>query len=378
MKWQHLVPREYQKKMNDFSHGGNLIYARKKYKMGGDRIIDFSANINPLGLPTGIKRLLCRNISNIVNYPDPASTLLVEAISDKHKIKKENIITGNGSNELIYLLLRSLSPEKVTIPIPSYSEYERASLAAGAGCRFLDIIENGKIVFNLKNIVKRINGSSEVFFLCNPHNPTGNLFNREDILYLLDECRDSGIIIVVDEAFMPFTLNEEDNSVADLAGSHKNIIVLRSMTKIYAIPGLRLGYLLGNKILISKMRSKQPNWQVNSLAQDIGPYLLRDNRYLSKSKVLVSKLKDQFYRELKKFDWIDPYYPLVNFILCKLKGSATDSKELGDYLVKNHSILIRDCSNFRGLDHSYIRLAVKSRKENLKLIKCLKKFDRGL
>ncbi len=364
--------------MNDFSHGGNLIYARKKYKMGGNRIIDFSANINPLGLPTGIKRLLCRNISNIVNYPDPASTLLVEAISDKHKIKKENIITGNGSNELIYLLLGALSPEKVTIPIPSYSEYERASLAVGAGCRFLDIIEDGKIVFDLKNIIKRINGSSEVFFLCNPHNPTGKLWSKEELEYLINKCQKTDSIILVDEAFMSFVPDEEKYSVVNLVCSYNNLVVLKSMTKIYAIPGLRLGYLLGSSQLISDMRIKQSNWQVNSLAQDIGPYLLRDNRYLSKSKALVSRLKDQFYRELKKFDWIDPYYPSVNFILCKLKSSVTDSKRLGDYLVKNHSMLIRDCSNFRGLDHSYIRLAVKSRKENLKLIECLKKFDRGL
>jgi len=329
-------------------------------------------------LPPGIKRLIFRKINNIINYPDQDNKLLAGALSDKHNIDTDNIIIGNGSNELIYLLLNSLSPQKVIIPAPSYSEYERASLAVGASCVFLNILTGGKIDFDLKNISNDLDGTSGLIFICNPHNPTGKLWSREELEYLINECQKTDTIILVDEAFTAFIPDEEKYSVAELLRSYGNLAVLKSMTKIYAIPGLRLGYLLGSKVLISRMRSKQPNWQVNSLSQDIGPYLLRDNGYLSKSKVLVSRLKNQFYHELKEFEWIDPYYPSVNFILCRIEDTVTDSKRLGEYLVKNHSILIRDCSNFRGLDSSYIRLAVKSDKENLKLIKCLKEFDRGL
>jgi len=364
--------------MNKFSHGGNLRDAQDKYGIRRKGIIDFSANINPSGLPPGIKRLISRNINNIMNYPDQDNKLLVGALSDKYRIDADNIIIGNGSNELIYLLLNSFSPKKVIIPAPSYSEYERASLAAGAPCIFPNILTGGKIDFDLKNISKDLDGASGLIFICNPHNPTGKLWSREELEYLINECQKTDTIILVDEAFTAFIPDEGKYSAVELLRSYSNLAVLKSMTKIYAIPGLRLGYLLGSKVLISKMRSKQPNWQVNSLAQDIGPYLLRDNGYLSKSKALVSRLKDQLYNGLKKFEWIDPYYPSVNFILCRLKDHATDSKRLGEYLVKNHSILIRDCSNFRGLDHSYVRLAVKSEKENLKLIKCLKEFDRGL
>ncbi|MCD4669953.1 MAG: threonine-phosphate decarboxylase CobD [Actinomycetia bacterium] len=364
--------------MNKFSHGGNLRDAQDKYGIRRRGIIDFSANINPSGLPPGIKGLIYRSINNIINYPDQDNKLLAGALSDKHRIDTDNIIIGNGSNELIYLLLNSLSPKKVIIPAPSYSEYERAALAAGASCIFPNILNGGKIDFDLKDISKDLDGTSGLIFICNPHNPTGKLWSREELEYLINKCRKTSTIILVDEAFTAFIPDEGKYSVVELLRSYSNLVVLKSMTKIYAIPGLRLGYLMSNKALISKMRSRQPNWQVNSLVQDIGPYLLRDNGYLSKSKVLVSRLKDQFYNGLKKFEWIDPYYPSVNFILCRLKEHATDSKRLGEYLIKNHSILIRDCSNFRGLDTSYIRLAVKSRKENLKLIKCLKEFDRGL
>ena len=364
--------------MNKFSHGGNLRDAQNKYGIRRKKIIDFSANINPSGLPPGIKRLIFRKINNIINYPDQDNRLLTGALSDKYSINTDNIIIGNGSNELIYLLLNSLSPQKVIIPAPSYSEYERASLAVGASCIFLNILTGGKIDFDLKNISKDLDGTFKLIFICNPHNPTGKLWSREELEYIIKECQKTNTIVLVDEAFMAFIPDEEKYSAVELLRSYSNLAVLKSMTKIYAIPGLRLGYLLGSKVLISKMRSKQPNWQINSLAQDISPHLLRDNGYLSKSKVLVSRLKDQFYHELKEFEWIDPYYPSVNFILCRLKDTAIDSNRLGEYLVKNHSILIRDCSNFRGLDSSYIRLAVKSRKENLKLIKCLKEFDRGL
>jgi len=364
--------------MNNSSHGGNLREAQDKYEIHGKRIIDFSANINPLGLSLGLKRLIFYSINNIINYPDPSNKLLTSALSEKLNVGIENIIIGNGSNELIYLFLNFFHPKKVIIPIPTYSEFERASLASGASCVFPALFSGEKDGIDLRNIINCLNKTFGILFICNPNNPTGNLLSKEELKNLIDKCRKTNTMVLVDEAFMSFVPDEERYSAVNLVKSYSNLMVLKSMTKIYAIPGLRLGYLLGNKSLISKMRSKQPNWQVNSLAQDIGPYLLRDDKYLLRSKNLMSELKHLFYTELNKFDWIHPYYPSVNFILCKLKSSVTDSENLSDYLAKEHGILIRNCSNFRGLDNSYIRLAVKSRKENMKLIKCLKEFNRRL
>ncbi|HAJ94694.1 MAG TPA: threonine-phosphate decarboxylase, partial [Actinobacteria bacterium] len=230
--------------MDDFSHGGNLKSAQDKYGIRRKRIIDFSANINPLGLPPGIKKLISRNINNIINYPDQDNTLLIRALSDKHRIDTDKIIIGNGSNELIYLLLNSLSPKKVIIPAPSYSEYERAALAAGASCIFPGILTDGKIDFDLKDL----NGTFGLIFICNPHNPTGKLWRREELECLINKCRKADIIILVDEAFTAFVPDEEKYSVIDLLRSYSNLAVLRSMTKIYAVPGLRLGYLLGSKV----------------------------------------------------------------------------------------------------------------------------------
>jgi len=364
--------------MNDFYHGGNLREAQDKYGICKKKIIDFSASINPSGMPSGIRRLISRNICNIVNYPDPYNKSLVEALSEKHNISMDDILIGNGSNELIYLIINSLSPKKVLIPVPSYGEYERASLAADSCCVFSNLLNDDKFYSDLQNIINDLDESIGLIFICNPHNPTGSLWNKRELENLINECRKTDTIVLVDEAFMAFVQDEEEYSAVNLLGSNSNLIVLRSMTKIFAIPGLRLGYLLGNKALVSRMRSKQPNWQVNSLVQNIGPHLLGDNRYLLKSKDIVSKLKDHFYQELNKFDWINPQYPSVNFIFCKLKGSVTDSKKLSEHLIKKHKILIRDCSNFRGLDKSFIRIAVKSSKENLNLIRCLKEFEKGL
>ena len=364
--------------MNDFYHGGNLREAQDKYGIYGKKIIDFSASINPLGLPTGVKRLIIKNINSILNYPDSYNRLLVSVLSEKHKISKENILIGNGSNELIYLLINSLLPKKVLIPSPSFSEYKKASLAAGSDCLFSDLLDGGKNEFSLKNILNYLDKSIGLIFISNPHNPIGNLWSKEELKYLIERCQRTNTIILIDEAFMPFVTDEKKYSVVDLIKSNDNLFVLRSMTKIYAIPGLRLGYLLGHRGIISRMISKQPNWQINSIAQSIGPLLLRDDKYLAKSKFIVSKLKDIFYFQLKEFKWIEPFYPSVNYIFCRLKNSLISSKELRDYLIRNHNILIRDCSNFRGLDQNFIRVAVKNSRENLKLIKCLKNFTKEL
>ena len=364
--------------MNDFYHGGNLREAQDKYGIYGKKIIDFSASINPLGLPPGIKKLIIKNIDSILNYPDSDNKLLASVLSENHNVGMENILIGNGSNELIYILMNSFLSKKVLIPVPSYGEYERASLAAGHNCLFSNLLNSSKEEFNLKNILNDLDETIGLVFICNPHNPIGNLWSKEDLEYLINKCRKTNTTILIDEAFMPFILEEERYSVVDLIKFNSNLVILRSMTKIYAIPGLRLGYLLGNKALISRMRSKQSNWQVNSIAQNVGPHLLRNDKYLVKSRFIVSKLKDLLYSQLNEFDWIEPYYPSANFIFCKLKNSLTNSKELHDYLIMKHNILIRDCSNFRGLNQSFIRVAVKNSEENLKLIKCLKIFTKGL
>lgn len=162
------------------------------------------------------------------------------------------------------------------------------------------------------------------------------------------------------------------------AANGNNFAVLRSLTKIFAIPGLRLGYLAGNKELVKKLSERQSTWSVNNIAQLVGSKLLENYDFIIKSKEYIFREREVFFGELENIIWLEPFKPSANFIFCKIKDHKITSGKLSNYLAKNFRILIRDCSNFRGLDNSFIRLAVKTREENKRLLNCLNKYYKTL
>jgi len=334
-------------------HGGNIFAYAKKYQVELDRIIDFSANINPLGFPDYIKELIIKNINFIKNYPDLETTDLKKAISSYHEVESKNIIVTNGSCELIYLLSRLLSNQIVQIPSPTFTEYERAFKNR------VRLIENfslsmDKVIDNLKGV--------EVVFLCNPNNPTGGLWPKEEILRLAKQ-----VMVIVDEAFMDFVENKE--SVVREATTSHNLFVIRSLTKFFALPGLRIGYGLGTQKMIKAIEAIQPPWSVNSLAQVVAPHLLQDKNFINKTIELIKKEREFLFNNLNQISYLQPYPSFANFILVKLNG--VNSTALTNTLGKQ-GILIRDCKDFTFLDDSFIRVAVKTGVENLKLIKELR------
>ena len=327
------------------AHGGNTW----RYK----KIIDFSANINPLGTPVQLKELS----ELIEHYPEPDSSSLKKLLAKIHSLRPENITIGNGSIELIYLLPRVLPIKKVMIPIPSFSEYEFASLA----CGFKPVFAKQDI----ETLKKKVTNNSLVF-LCNPNNPTGKLFESSQIEGLLSVCQKKSSYLVIDEAFIDFTLKAD--SFIRRAGHLSNLIVLRSLTKIYALAGLRIGYAVASKGMISRLSSCQYPWNVNSFALAAAKKALGDKAYLKKTRTLIKKEKKYLWDNLRLIKGIEVFESEANYFLCKLKtGTAASLKK--KLLKKN--ILIRDCSNFRGLDKTYFRVAVRKRSENKKLYDCL-------
>ncbi len=211
-----------------------------------------------------------------------------------------------------------------------------------------------------------------MIFLCNPNNPTGVVISKEEILELLDYCKMTKTIVAIDEAFIDFVQNGEDLSLVQETGSNKNLLVLRSLTKFYAIPGLRLGYLAGHKNLIKKLHLFQNPWNVNTFAQIVIKEILEDKYYFKKTQEFILNEKVYLFNNISKIDGIKTYYPNANFLLCKLENTKIKNVGELDERLKEEGILIRGCENFRGLNDKYFRVAVKKRSENNKLINALK------
>lgn len=342
----------------NFFHGGNIYEIMRRYKRD---VIDFSASINPLGLSSRAKKELAKNHSRILHYPDPEARDLVGRIARYWKIKEENILLGNGSSELIYLLLSALKPKSVAIPVPAFSEYERAAKSAGAKIYFLKLKEGEKFAFDVAD-----SNNADTLFICNPNNPTGNLLLREQKIGNLPWRR-----IVVDEAFMDFLPDEKRHSFLWKAAKSRKIIVLRTFTKFFALPGLRIGYLVAHADLIRDLKRVCAPWNTNALAQLLAYALLGDRAYITKTRELIEKERGFLFDEIAKIGGLKPYPSVTNFLLIRIKDKDITSSVLTRRLIRK-GILIRDCANFRGLGSKFVRIAIRLHKENLRLVSAMR------
>jgi len=348
-------------------HGGNLERAMEKYGISSEKIIDFSANINPLGFSPETREAIIKNLDRLSHYPDPECKEAKKEISGYFKIAYENIILGNGSTELIYLIVQTLKPKKALIPVPAFCEYERALNNNNVSINFYKLKEKQEFLVSIDEITPRLAGI-DLVFLCNPNNPTGTFLPKKEILNLVKEVQKRKIFLVLDEAFID--LYEEESLVKEVK-NYDHLIVLHSLTKFYGLPGLRIGFGVSSPKLIKKLETQKITWSVNSLAQIAVRGMLRDEKFISKSKFFLFEEKEFFYQELSNIEGLKVHKPSANFIFIKLLGNIS-SKILQNKLAKE-GMLIRDCSNFRGLEKGkFIRVAVRTRKENIKLLKELK------
>ncbi len=354
------------------NHGGNIYNAAKLYGMKKEDILDYSANINPLGLPPGLKGLLVGEIDNLVNYPDPWCSTLRERIAEYVDITTDSVIVGNGASEVILLLLEMLKPKKVLIPAPSFSEYARAAYRSGIGVEYLPMKEENGFMPDLPEIKKRLdNCSCDAVFICNPNNPTSVLLNISELTSLVEFASVKGANIIIDEAFIELTPGGNSNSMVRAVKEYPNLFIVRAFTKLFAIPGLRLGYGIGNSRLVKGMWETKLPWSVNSFACSMGELLSGEKEYLMETARWIEVELKWFYNELSAIPGLKVFEPSTNFVLVKLEGFSLDSGELCEKMAKR-GILLRDASNFAFLDKRFFRAAVKDRQNNLRFLKVLK------
>ncbi|WP_242656424.1 threonine-phosphate decarboxylase CobD [Ruminiclostridium hungatei] len=347
-------------------HGGDIY---SKYDIGHNRrLIDFSANINPLGLPEGVKKAIFENIGQFSNYPDPVCRELAEKIALHENVPQDYIICGNGAADIIYRIAGALKPGNTLVTAPSFSEYEEAVRLEGGGIKYHYLSEARNFLVG-RDILKALTPDIRLVFLCNPNNPTGKLTEKETVLELAGRCRDNNCTLVVDECFMDFLDDPHKYSVSDCLESFENVIVLKAFTKIYAMAGIRLGYALCScKELLERLKISGQPWGVSAVAQICGVAALDEHAYISRTKKLVRRNREYLLQELDKLGY-KVFDSAANYILFK-----TENRNLHKELLK-YGILARSCNNYAGLDEKYIRVAVKLEQDNQYLIGCLQELE---
>ena len=352
--------------MKPFEHGGNVYSAGVRNL----EVVDFSANINPLGLSDSIKKSIIDNMESLVHYPDPAGTLLKQAISVHYGVDADRLILGNGAVELMYIYFHCRSPKNVLIPVPSFSEYERAAMAADCHIERLYMAKEQNFTL-VRTALMELLPKADAVVMGNPNNPTGELITRDDLETIIAAAAKSGTDVLVDESFLDFLPSDKDHTVMDLVGKYPNLLVLRSMTKFFAIPGLRLGFGVANSELMGKMEPGRDPWNVNLLAQMAGVAALKDKTYQMDSRQIISGCIDYLHRTLSSIEGLRVYKPSVNFILVSVEGTGMTNTEfvkaMGD-----KGILVRDCCNYPGMDDYHVRFAVRLMDENKRLVTAIR------
>ena len=353
--------------MKDLGHGANVDNMAKKFGKNENDIIDFSSNVNP-HIISDLGKYVLEGLEKSRSYPDINYTNLRNNISDYIKVDSELIIPGNGATEIIYLLMKSIK-RRLAILNPTFSEYGR-----GAKLNNLEIIdfhlkEENNFSIDLDEIQKNMD-KFDSLFVCNPNNPNGKV---KDLNELLDLMIENDKLLIVDETFMEFVGEEEKYSLINKIEQTPNLFILKAVTKFFGMPGLRLGYGgTSNKQIIKNIYEYKEPWTINSFAENLSNYLFKDKEYINGSKDYYINERKFMLEELRKISRLKVYDTDTNFVLIKLDDDEANSLKLE--LFEKYNILIRDASNFIGLDKSYIRVAIKSHNDNKVLIESLRKI----
>ena len=353
--------------MKDLGHGANVDNMAKKFGKNENDIIDFSSNVNP-HIISDLGKYVLEGLEKSRSYPDINYTNLRNNISDYIKVDSELIIPGNGATEIIYLLMKSIK-RRLAILNPTFSEYGR-----GAKLNNLEIIdfhlkEENIFSIDLDEIQKNMD-KFDSLFVCNPNNPNGKV---KDLNELLDLMIENDKLLIVDETFMEFVGEEEKYSLINKIEQTPNLFILKAVTKFFGMPGLRLGYgVTSNKQIIKNIYEYKEPWTINSFAENLSNYLFKDKEYINGSKDYYINERKFMLEELRKISRLIVNDTDTNFVLIKLDDDVANSLKLE--LFEKNNILIRDASNFIGLDKSYIRVAIKSHNDNKVLIESLRKI----
>lgn len=343
-------------------HGGNLDWAANQISCPASSIIDFSASINPLGPPQSAITAIQEALNTLNRYPDPNYTKLRQALAKWHQLPPEWVLPGNGAAELLTWAGRQLAQQTITyVLIPAFRDYWRTLQGFGAN------IQTRSYSWNDPNpivSIKKIYGKNAGIIINNPHNPTGKLLRRDTLVPLLKEFS----LVVVDEAFMDFVPLAQQQSLIPLVSEYPNLIILRSLTKFYSLPGLRFGYAIAHPDRLQQWQAWRDPWSVNCLAAAAAMAVIRDTQFEQQTREWLLSAKNDLFKGLSIIEGLTPITSSVNFLLVK---TTIPSSQLQTQLLQQSRILIRDCLSFPELGDRYFRIAVRTPSENQQLLNAL-------
>lgn len=346
-----------------FAHGGNLRKMAERAGCSPDEILDFSANVNPLGPPPWLGQVVGQAVQSVDSYPDPDSHDLIMAASETYKVWPTQVIAGNGASELLFAIAGLGGYHQAVIPSPAYVDYARACKAHRLAVREVPMTDDFRVDFPAMGSLLT---TPSVVFLCSPNNPTGTTFSAADLREVASMFPQSRF--VVDESFAEFLPEDADRLIRNRPS---NVITVLSMTKFFAIPGIRLGLAFADPDVILRIKQGMPAWSVNTLAQKVGTRCLRDKQYAAYTREQTALLRENLASGLRHVPGIKVHPGEANYLLCKVERIGQDAVPLFERLLTEHRIAIRLCGNYEGLDNSWFRVAVRNESDNERLIKAM-------
>jgi threonine-phosphate decarboxylase len=347
--------------LNELNHRSNIYRLAEELNYQERKIMDFSTPSNPLGVSKKIKAELRKYLKYLDAYPDPEAKRLRKRLGQYHGIDPEMIICGNGSSDFLRPLMHTLQPRKVFIVEPYGSRYKKVCESRGLQAADYKLKKEDNFAFDADGFISCfMPHPSSLLFISNPDSLTGRLLKKEDVTRIADAAKESKSYLIVDEAFTDFC---PDNSAVKEAGGSPYLIVLRSMSFFYALAGLRIGYGVFHKDIADKIRSCGELSMVNSLAQRAAIIALKDGFYVKETFKVVQQEKKFLEKGFKKLE-IDFITSETNFYLVKM-----DKAEEVYQRLKRKGLLLGDCADIQGLDNTYLRIALKSHRENAVLLR---------
>ena len=348
------------------AHGGDLRAVADLVGVDYRSLLDFSVNTNPFGPPAAVLEFIKAPRPDVTRYPELQAESLLAALAAHLDISPSSLLVGNGSAEILYWLCARLKPARVLTLGPGFADYRRS--AEGAGANVIEVLLDAQsdFAFERRRVDEALD-DADLAVIGRPNNPTGTLIDRNTLCEMIVE--NTRTLWLIDEAFIDFTDNGE--SLIDIACDHKNLLVLRSLTKIYAIPNVRLGYLVGHPAVIAELARARAPWPLSQDQIEIGKAALSETGFAASSRLRLVEERTRLFEGLLTIPGLNPYPGAANFILIRIENDTWTGTELMLALARR-GILIRNCASFSGLGQNHIRVAVKDRDDNQALLSKLK------
>lgn len=347
-------------------HGGDIYSLQEEMNIEAEAILDFSANVNPLGLPKGVAKSMIECLPKVSAYPDPLCRELVCALGEYEDVNKAHIICGNGAADLIFRLVYALKPKKALVLAPTFSEYEEALLAVDCKVCYYDLLETNEFKVS-EDLMTQITDELDMVFICNPNNPTGEVIPKSFLKTILQHCNEKKVMLIVDECFNDFLDMPDEYSLKDTLCDADNLFILKAFTKLYAMAGVRLGYgMTRNIALLEKMGQVGQPWGVSTIAQAAGVAALKEEDYRNETKQLIEEERCYLKEQLNQLG-MHVFGSHANYIFFKSPYKVDLKRAL-----RTEGVLIRSCDNYRMLHEDFYRIAIKNHNDNKRLIQLLK------